>query len=344
MRAFALSLAVALLSACGPSSKLDDTFYVRSRGADMPVWVRGDLSTSNVMLVLISGGPGGPGIFFADSPGFVRLSKKYGVAFWDQRLSGSSTGTAGVETLTLDQYAEDLDAVVQVLKQRHGDPKIVLLGWSWGGMVGTAYLSSAARQQGIAGWIDLDGVHSSPSAMSLARAWAMARARERVAQGQDVEKWNAELAWYDAHSPLSMADMVRHGQNVAALGGSIRHPEKDPGIGSAWMNFSGPFNGMLTMSNQATVLAEAMKEGSAMNQAMLTDQTGALPSLTLPSLLLWGEYDGQVPLAHGQEAFQKLGTPADRKSLVVMPDAAHGSLLDQPDGFAAAVEGFADGL
>ena len=345
MRALSSPLMVALLSACGgPLSSLDDSFFIRSRGADMPVLVRGDLSSSNVMLVFIAGGPGGPGIYFADTPAFVRLSKKFGIAFWDQRLSGSSTGTAGVETLTLDQYVTDLDALVQVLKLRHHDPKIVLLGWSWGGLVGTAYLSESARQQGVIGWIDVDGVHNASGAWALSRTWVMAAAGEQVAQGKDVAKWNGELAWYDAHPIVELSDMDHHVANVRALGGSERHPENDPGLGSAWMNFSGPFNGLLTLSNQTAVGKEAGRDGSAMNTALRTDLTWALPSVKVPSLVLWGEHDGQLPLPHGQEAYLALGTSDARKSMVVLHDAAHASPIDEPDGFAAAIEGFADGL
>lgn len=60
--------------------------------------------------------------------------------------------------------------------------------------------------------------------------------------------------------------------------------------------------------------------------------------------MLWGEHDGQIPMAHGQAALQALGTAESRKSMVVLPDAAHASPTDEPDGFAAAIEGFSDRL
>ena len=57
---------------------------------------------------------------------------------------------------------------------------------------------------------------------------------------------------------------------------------------------------------------------------------------TLPALVVWGEQDRLVPLAHAH-AFAA-GLPDAH--LQVMPGAAHYPYLEQPDAFAELVEDF----
>ena len=83
-----LALAGAMLAGCGAA---DDFWFVRERGADMPVWVRGKLD-SDKLLVFLHGGPGENALSNADRPSFQALERRMGVVYWDQRLSGSSRG------------------------------------------------------------------------------------------------------------------------------------------------------------------------------------------------------------------------------------------------------------
>src|SRR2546423_15018613 len=70
------------------ASNANDLFWVTSNGADMPVWVKGN-TTSNVILLVIHGGPGEGAYDFSDYE-TAKLREKYAVALWDQRNAGSS--------------------------------------------------------------------------------------------------------------------------------------------------------------------------------------------------------------------------------------------------------------
>jgi pimeloyl-ACP methyl ester carboxylesterase len=61
-----------------------------------------------------------------------------------------------------------------------------------------------------------------------------------------------------------------------------------------------------------------------------------LRRVTLPALVVWGEHDRLVPLAHGRAYAE--GLPDAR--LVVIPAAGHYPYLEQPDAFAQAVSTF----
>lgn len=338
MRHLATLCGAALLASCsGPSATTDDLFYVRSGGANMPVWVRGEAAAKTV-IVHIAGGPGGPSIFFADTPVFVSLTQRALVAFWDQRGTGCSTGGAEPESLTLEQYDRDLDAVVRVIEERYDHPRIVLMGHSFGGLVGNSYLADPERQARISAWIYVDGVHNMAEALRLSRDWTVAQVQKKVDAGADAERWRGELGWYAAHPALSCPELSRHADTIAAL--DPEHNSWGADTGSPWLNLATPFDGMLTMTNVGRVQSQLSEVGSPLCRALMSDLTDALPKIALPSLVVWGRHDQGLPVATGEEALRLLGTVSERKSMVILEGSGHNSPYDEPEAFAQAVKAF----
>ena len=69
------------------------------------------------------------------------------------------------------------------------------------------------------------------------------------------------------------------------------------------------------------------------------DTRDLLPSISVPTLLLWGAEDARSPIRVGH-AFHR-AIPGSR--LVVIPEAGHVSNLDRPAAFNAAVSEFLAG-
>ena len=77
-------------------------------------------------VIVLNGGPG-----FGHSylrPHLDALAKQNKIIYYDQRCCGFSPGDAATQTLTIDQYVADLEALRQTL----GIERFVLLGHSWG--------------------------------------------------------------------------------------------------------------------------------------------------------------------------------------------------------------------
>jgi pimeloyl-ACP methyl ester carboxylesterase len=76
--------------------------------------------------------------------------------YFDQRGSGMAQGNYSENGITIDIMAEDVLALVKVIKQKYGsDSRFFLLGHSWGGTLGIATLLK--DQQEFLGWIQVDG-------------------------------------------------------------------------------------------------------------------------------------------------------------------------------------------
>lgn len=104
-------------------------------GHDLSMMIRGDSTTSPVLLYL-TGGPGGTDI------GALRrhsqnLEQDFVVATYDQRGAGGSYDQLDpTSTLTLANAVSDTVAVSNYLRSRFHQDKIILVGNSWGSMLG----------------------------------------------------------------------------------------------------------------------------------------------------------------------------------------------------------------
>src|SRR5262249_44096344 len=108
-------------------------------GAKLFMLTRGTDRRAPVLLWL-HGGPGGP-----ERPLFRYfngdLENHFVVAYWDQRGAGRSFDPeADPHRLTISRHLADLDTVVEHLKRAHGQDKIVLVGHSWGSVLGLLYV------------------------------------------------------------------------------------------------------------------------------------------------------------------------------------------------------------
>ncbi len=74
--------------------------------------------------------------------------------------------------------------------------------------------------------------------------------------------------------------------------------------------------------------------------AVLNDQTASLPMISVPTLLLWGEYDDAAPVALAQEIHQLI----PHSSLVILPGIGHNVQIDNSTLTYGAIARFLETL
>lgn len=326
----------ALTVACSGS---DNFWFVRSQAADMPVLVRGKVDSGKLLLFL-HGGPGENALVNTDRPVFKELEAEMGVVYWDQRGSGSSRGDASPATLNLPQFVTDLDRVVLTLKQRYPAHKIILLGYSWGGGLGTAYLQDKTRQARIAGWIDLDGATDVPEANQLSRSFMLTQLQAKIDKKQDAANWQKVLDFYQQHPVLDLASFPQHLQYVEAMEDSLTTSSQNVGAGSLSLNLFSPYSPFSRLLNSGYVARNMVLTPDFLKISL----TSKLSEISLPARVMWGRHDARLPLEFGEKVFQKLGTPSDQKKLIVFEQAAHTAFSQEPASFKKAVSEFVASL
>ena len=310
-----------------PEYREGDFFYLENDGAIMPVWVKGN-KRSGVFVVFLHGGPGLTSDTYANSPTYKRLQKKYAFVYWDQRLSGASQGNPDPQTLTLDQFVEDTEKIIILIKHKYKLKKVFLIGKSWGGCLGTAYLLKVENQANISGWIEIDGAHNLKDGIPLSQEWVKNKARERIKQGIDVEYWRKEINWYNSNPKINTSYQMRHGRNLNKLNGIYLNPDNDPGNRVPLRSPIPQF-----------YLLNAWYINNHMDLRNI-DLTPMMHKIRVPAMVLWGRHDGTLPVDLAEDAFNALGTDSTIKELHIFENSAHSPSFEEPDLFIDIVVDF----
>jgi len=302
-----------------------DFFYIKTNGEYLPVWVRGN-TASDVFVVFLHGGPGisSMNIYQQYQP-LYDLESDYAFVYWDQRNSGLAQGSFDQAPLTMDQFVDDTEVVVNLIRSRYDEPKIVLFGLSWGGALGTAYLLDPQRQSDVSGWIEMDGAHNSVLGMQLSRQFVLDYAASVVGDSDESASqrdfWQSAIDWYNENPEIDNTNVLTHAEYVRKAHGYYPESAQPYDVNKGEMYF-GPYD----------FFAELMNWNTIIHAVDIThfDYSSEMSIITIPTLVLWGAKDGILPFPLAQDAFSNIG--ATDKELVELPNSAH---LPVPQDFGA---------
>lgn len=112
--------------------------YLRLGGVDPWVMIRGE-DVRNPPLVLLHGGPGMSGTCFFRACNAV-LETQFTVVYRGQRGTGKSFDRAiPRSSMTVERFVADLDELVDGVRRRTGQERVVIFGHSWGSVLGALY-------------------------------------------------------------------------------------------------------------------------------------------------------------------------------------------------------------
>ena len=126
------------LSRISAPSGVQESYKTRIGGVDQWINVRGQ-DRNNPIILFVHGGPAAPvtpTIWQFQRP----IEEYFTVANWDQRGVGKSYGESDpkvvADTIRIDRYVDDAIEVAEHLKTRYGKRKLILMGHSWGTILG----------------------------------------------------------------------------------------------------------------------------------------------------------------------------------------------------------------
>ncbi|AWP47829.1 proline iminopeptidase-family hydrolase [Levilactobacillus brevis] len=202
--------------------------------------------------------------------------------------------------LTLDYYLSELEEV----RQQLGLDQFYLLGHSWGGLLAQEYaLKYGQHLKGLVVMSMIDNIAEYTVHINALRAATLTASQ--VAYMQGIEHAEA----FDDPEYQALVDVLNR-QFVC------RHPEK------------GPRQLVATTATQVYNHFQGNNEFVMVGTLNGWDRRADLHTITLPTLLTFGEYD-TMPLATARRMQQAL--PHAR--LVLTPDGGHCHSIDNPPAF-----------
>lgn len=308
-----LALVFFALDGCGPAPRLPDDGFVDVPGGRVAFRVMGR-EAGGIPLIVIHGGPGGSSCAFAST--LDGIAEERPVVMYDQLGSGHSDRINDLERLAvLPRFVEEVEAIRAEL----GLDDVHLLGQSWGATVALEYVLTAAS----------GGVHSLILAGPLVGTERWLRdANELVAQL--TEENQAAVA-----AAVASGDFTTEEFQAANTEFSSKFGVRTPGARQRLEACAVRPSGNSGLYQYMWGPSEFVSTGTLRTY----DRIDRLPELDLPVLFLVGEYDEARPATVRE--FQAL---VPGSVVTVIPDAGHGSNVDQPQAFNAAVKEFLAGV
>jgi pimeloyl-ACP methyl ester carboxylesterase len=317
------------------SSDASEVFYVENAGASMRVLVQGNTS-SKIFVIVIHGGPGVSSYFYDTNYIGKNLGDKCAMVYWDQRNAGASQGTSNGNELHLDQMAEDLKKVIEVLKFRYGlDMRLFLLGHSFGGLILADFITKPGYQDMINGLVYVDGSHNYPLNDTLTRQMLLTEGQYAVSQKKYVSEWQPIINYCLSHtgnfSLEESQQLEQYASDAENYIDSINHIN----IATQVFRYTIPDKYPLT-----AILSNLLyNEDSNFNKELaVTNFSAQLKIVTIPALVLWGKYDFTCPLPLGEDFYNHISS-IDKK-IVVSSKSGHNMILQDKKFFCEEVGAF----
>lgn len=307
------------------SKLVDETVYVRFQGADMPVYLRGNIE-SKIIILVVHGGPGGNGLEYRSGLWTVPLEENYTMAYWDQRGQGMSHGK--YDNISLLQMAKDMNAVVSALKHKCGnDTKIFAYGHSWGGTVTAKYFVSDEIIKNVTGWISSNGAHDMPKNDIESVKLFRKVASEQINKNHNKSNWEEIKIWANSIDTLSISEQESYeinqkGFEVEEWLIEDKELQERSNGGNSGVGLLSPVNPFSSSANGGLTNLMLSNETRSIS---LTDD---LRKVTLPLLVLTGKYDFVVPPALAHDLYN-LSSSLDKK-IVVFEKSGHSPMTHEP--------------
>jgi pimeloyl-ACP methyl ester carboxylesterase len=315
---------------------IDELRKVRIGGIDQWIHIRGE-NVANPILLYVHGGPGNPMMPY-ERHFQTPLERDFTVVQWDQRGAGktyvSNGGDAIKPTLTFDRMKADTHELTAYLKQRFKQPKIFMLGHSWGSILGLpvalekpenyyAFIGTGVvvdfRQEGI-GY-----QHVLREARQRGDREAIA-ALEAIAPYPDPQHGTRPINGVDRERVL-LDYLVKYGYftTIAKLGNSDELLRYELALAIDSPEYS--------LRDLASFFTVGPHLNDALYKYMDRHDVRSLGMQTsLPVIFVEGNQDWQTPWPIAKRYIDDLASPY--KAFYLMPNAAHAGPVDRPELFA----------
>ena len=304
---------------------VDEGIYVELNGQQQFIRVRGE-NVNNPVIIWLHGGPASPD-GFVDYVWEKDLVDQYTIITWDQRGCGrtyfrNQANDPDNETATFEQAVQDVDALVDYVERRFAPKDIVIVGHSYGTMVGSKY--ALEHPDRIRAYIGVGQVVTMESEL-YSYEDALQKAK---AQGDDTAAM--EEAFRNYAEDTNLINM----QTARQLAAPYHKAEREKN--TIWQGVKSSFMGiddlrwfLKQMGDIGTYFA---LNGQLFDYILTADVREYGMTYELPVGFITGESDWTTPAAYSEDYCEQITAPDKRYELI--SGCGHSPQFDAPEEFA----------
>ena len=300
---------------------VDTLQVVKLGGINQWIEIRGQ-DRSNPVLLFLHGGPGSawiPMTHLYQDP----WERYFTVVQWDQRGAGKSyRGPAFAEGLTFDRMVADAEELIGYLQRTLGKDRIVLLGHSWGSIMGTFLVK--AHPEWFSAYIGVGQVVDMEQNEIVSYDWVLREARAR----QDKEAMDAlrEIGRPPYQSEGLAESILTERRYLLKFGGAHHTNDYTEFIKGLLLSPEYSLREAINYVSANTYSLEAL-----IGEQMQVDLRRLGPRYDVPVFFFLGRNDWQTPSTLAADYFQEIDAP--HKELVWFERSAHSPMLAEPQEF-----------
>ncbi|HBZ06961.1 MAG TPA: alpha/beta hydrolase [Massilia sp.] len=300
---------------------IQESYKTRIGGIDQWLNVRGQ-DRGNPIILFVHGGPAAP--VTPTMWQFQRPIEEYfTVVNWDQRGAGKTYGEtdpdAVAPTIRIARYVDDAIEVAEHIRKRYGKRKLVLMGHSWGTIVGMG--AALKRPDLFHAYVGIGQVISTRENERISYEYALAQAKQH--KNEEALKDLQSIAPYPGDTPITRERIV-----VAR-----KWPQHYGGLSAYRSTSTYYFAGPLLSPDYDAAQVKAIDQGSLLTLGRLLPEFvqvdySQVKTFPIPVVMFLGRHDYTTPTKPTVDWLAQVEAPS--KQAVWFEHSAHMVPWEEP--------------
>ncbi|MHB1155039.1 MAG: alpha/beta fold hydrolase [Eubacteriales bacterium] len=321
----------------GTESGIDEELTLNIGGIKQYINIRGR-DKNNPIILFLHGGPGSPmtPLIHVYQSG---LEDSYTVVNWDQRNSGKTyylnNPTVQYETLFIDVFVKDIHEIVLYLTERFNQDKIIVMGYSWGTIIGSKFVYKYPEI--TKAYVGIGQCVNTGKGDKIAVQEALNKAKQ--SQNTDDVKLLENISGYLLGQPDFSIDSFSIARKMVS---KYLHAEGTMSLTKQLYEI------LMSPYYQLTEDLFFLKDTYELQRPILDEMSLEFDlydlgtDFTFPYFLISGDHDWTTPYLLAELFFDNVNAP--QKEFVFIDNAGHMPMLDNPEQFCKEVVRLLDNI
>lgn len=310
------------------SNGVQETVTIQVNGINEQLSIRGE-NQSNPVILFLHGGPGSPTGCF-DYLWEPYLNDQFTIVTYAQRGCGRTYYDNPGAEVSRELILQDVDKTVDYLRERFGQEKIIIMGHSWGTLIGTLYVQDHPEK--VSSYIGVGQAVNTFTGEDIAFNEALRRATEANDTEYITKITNAYEAFCVTHKVDNNFILYRSMEPKYLKG------DKEETVTKAYLKAATSPD--LNLQDTKWFLVDSSKVLMAEDNPLLQDffnfDANEMLNYQVPMYFISGGNDYITPFSAVQSYYEKITAP--NKNMILIDGAGHNPFIDVPKEFADKVK------